>query len=386
MARHIGIYGAGQLGLYLCRAARQLGLETTVVTPDATAPACAAADHVLVGPLGDLDLARRLVAGVDVVTFEIESVPAPVLRYLDAAGSRGEVEVAPGAGVLLRLQNKAAQKSWMVEHDLPTAEFEVLDAGAADGARLAARFGLPFVQKMQQGGYDGRGVQVIRDAADLANLWPEPSLVERYVPEAQELAVLVARGRDGTVRTYAPAGLEFNAELNVLETVVAPARIRNATAGRARRIARRAIEALDGVGLFAVEMFLTEDGELLINEISPRVHNAGHHTLEACPTSQFEQHLRAVAGLPLGEVTQREVAVMRNLLWSPELRRFGSMESFVERGGANEFALHWYGKREPKPWRKMGHLTCLGSEEETALRRSELFYRVVATPVRMEAA
>jgi 5-(carboxyamino)imidazole ribonucleotide synthase len=386
MGKHIGIYGGGQLGLYLCRAARKLGLETTVVTPDRTSPACAAADHVLEGSLGDLDLAARLVGSVDVITFEIEAVPAPVLEYLAAAEARGEIEVAPGARVLLRLQNKAGQKAWMRDHDLPTADFEVLDGGRPDGARLAARFGLPFVQKLQQGGYDGRGVQIIRDEADLAQLWTEPSLVEAFVPDVQEIAVLVARGRDGTVRTYAPVSLAFNAELNVLETVIAPARIRASTAGRARRIARRAIETLDGVGLFAVEMFLCEDGRLLINEISPRVHNAGHHTLEACTTSQFEQHLRAVAGLPLGKVTQRGVAVMRNLLWSPELERLRSMHGFVETGGGNEFALHWYGKRVPKPWRKMGHITCLGREENTALLRSELFYRVVATPVRMEAA
>jgi 5-(carboxyamino)imidazole ribonucleotide synthase len=198
--------------------------------------------------------------------------------------------------------------------------------------------------------------------------------------------VLVVRGRDGSLRSYAPVGLFFDPEHNILETVVAPARVAPDVAGRAEAIARRAIERLAGVGMFAVEMFLCPDGELLINEISPRVHNAGHHTMEACHASQYEQHLRAITGMPLGDVAQREPAVMRNLLWSPELERFRGMPGFVETGGSSEVALHWYGKRDPKPWRKMGHITCLGREAEMALRRTELLYRVLARPVLKEAA
>lgn len=372
MGKRVGIYGGGQLGLYLCRAAKVLGLKTTVVTPDPASPASHAADCVIEGSLGDLDIAARLVASVDVVTFEIEAVPAPVLEFLGDAEARGEIEVAPGAGVMLLLQNKARQKRWMLDHGLPTAQFEVLDGGHPDGERLASRYGLPFVQKLQRGGYDGRGVQVIRSQADFKLLWTDPSLVETYLPAVQELAVLVARGRDGEVRTYAPAGLMFNADLNVLETVIAPARISKATANRARRIARRAIESLGGVGMFAVEMFLCEDGRLMINEISPRVHNAGHHTLESCPTSQFEQHLRAIAALPLGKVTQRGFAVMRNLLWTPAMQRMERFGSVAITGHQKRTALHWYGKREARPWRKMGHITCLDREFNSAAHRSEM--------------
>ncbi len=385
MGKHIGIYGGGQLGLYLCQAARRLGLRTTVVTPDLASPACAAADHVLQGDFADLDVAARLVRQVDVVTFELEAIPAVTLRFLAEAEVRGETEVAPGTATLALLQNKALQKRWLVEQGLPTATFEVHE-GPADGRAVAARLGLPFVQKLQHGGYDGRGVQVIRSAADLACLWPEPSLCETFLPDVAELAVLVARGRDGSLRSYAPVGLSFDPQHNILETVVSPAPIAADVAERAEAIARRAIDRLEGIGLFAVEMFLRPDGELLINEISPRVHNAGHHTMEACATSQFEQHLRAIAGLPLGDVEQREPAVMRNLLWSEELERFRNMHGFVENGGGSEVALHWYGKRDPKPWRKMGHITCLGREAETALRRSEMLYRVLARPVYREAA
>ena len=385
MATHVGIYGGGQLGLYLCRAAQRLGLETTVVSPHRDCPAAVAADHLLVGAFDDLGLAARLVERVDVVTFELEAIPQATLRFLAEAEARSEIEIAPGSETLGLLQDKARQKAWMVENGLPTAAFESHD-GPVDGHGVAARLGLPFVQKLQRGGYDGRGVQVIRSERDLARLWPEPSLCETFVPEVAELAVLVARGRDGSLCSYAPVGLFFDPEHNILETVVAPARVAPEVAEQAGTIARHAIERLEGVGLFAVEMFLRPDGELLINEISPRVHNAGHHTMEACHTSQYEQHLRAITGMSLGDVEQREPAAMRNLLWSPDLERFRGMPGFVENGGGSEVALHWYGKSDPKPWRKMGHITCLGSEAETALRRTELLYRALSRPVLKEAA
>jgi 5-(carboxyamino)imidazole ribonucleotide synthase len=385
MAVHVGIYGGGQLGLYLCRAARRLGLETTVVSPEPDCPAASAADHLLTGAFDDLELAARLVDRVDVVTFELEAIPQATLGFLAAAEARNEVEVAPGAATLGLLQDKARQKAWMVEQGLPTAAFETHD-GPVDGRGVAGRLGLPFVQKLQRGGYDGRGVQVIRTERDLASLWPEPSLCETFLPDVAELAVLVARGRDGALCSYAPVGLFFDPEHNILETVVAPARVAPEVAQRAEEIARRAIELLEGVGVFAVEMFLRPDGELLINEISPRVHNAGHHTMEACRTSQFEQHLRAITGMPLGDVEQLEPAVMRNLLWSPQLERFRDMPVFVETGGGPDVALHWYGKRDPKPWRKMGHITCLGHEAEAALWRTEMLYKVLANPVHQQAA
>lgn len=385
MTTHVGIYGGGQLGHYLCRAARRLGLETTVISPETECPAASVADHLLVGAFDDLELAARLVQQVDVVTFELEAIPQATLRFLARAEARGEVRVAPGTATLELLQDKAKQKAWMAAQGLPTAGFETHD-GPVDGHGVAARLGLPFVQKLQRGGYDGRGVQVIRSEQELAGLWPEPSICETFLPDVAELAVLVARGRDGSLRSYAPVGLFFDPEHNILETVVAPARIGQEVAEEAGSIARRAIERLEGVGLFAVEMFLRPDGELLINEISPRVHNAGHHTMEACVTSQYEQHLRAITGLPLEDTAQREPAVMRNLLWSPQLERFRGMPGFVESGGGSEVALHWYGKREPKPWRKMGHITCLGAEADTALRRAEMLYRVLAHPVLQEAA
>lgn len=354
MGTRIGIYGGGQLGLYLCRAARDLGLFTTVVTPDPESPACAVADRVLSGALDDLALAARLVAEVDVVTFEIEAIPAPVLDYLEQAEARRQVLVAPRPATLRLLQNKARQKAWLAAHGMPSAPFRTCAGGLDEACKAARGLGLPVVQKLQHGGYDGRGVQVLRSAADLARLWPEPSLVESYLPGVRELAVLVARARDGSLRSYAPVSLQFNAGQNVLETVIAPAAVAPETVARAATLATRAIDRLGSPGLFAVELFLRVDGTLLVNEISPRVHNAGHHTLEACPTSQFEQHLRAVVGLPLGETQPTRQAVMHNLLWTPELERTGAPSAH----GDGEF-VHWYGKREPRPWRKMGHVTRL---------------------------
>jgi 5-(carboxyamino)imidazole ribonucleotide synthase len=244
----------------------------------------------------------------------------------------------------------------------------VLDGDAPDAAALIARFGLPLVQKSAFGGYDGRGVQIIRTEGDLHRLWPGPSLVEAFVTHDQEIAVLTARGRDGAVVSYPPAGMRFNGQANVLETVTCPARLPAAVARQAVTLAENIVVALGGVGLFAVELFVTGSGPesaVLVNEISPRVHNAGHLTMEAFDTSQFAQHLRAVAGLPLGEVTQTRPAVMKNILYTPELDVPDAAGPISSEPSANVF-VHWYGKKGVKPLRKIGHITALAADEQAA--------------------
>jgi 5-(carboxyamino)imidazole ribonucleotide synthase len=222
------------------------------------------------------------------------------------------------------------------------------------------------VQKAQLGGYDGRGVQIIRSKEELRNLWPIPSLVETYLPDTRELAVLVARGHDGSLSTYPAVSMTFDPAQNVLLEVTAPADVSSATARRAEAIATYATDRLGGVGLFAVEMFLTADETLYINEISPRVHNAGHHTIESCTTSQFAQHLRAIAGLPLGPVRQTAPAIMRNLLGVATVEHESPAAGPDPAESTANVFVHWYGKREARPGRKMGHVTCLQDEPAKA--------------------
>lgn len=366
MAKRIGIIGGGQLGLFLGRAARDLGLEAIIMAAEPDAPAAPWASRLIVGATDDVDAVRQLVELSDVITFEIETVSEDVLACLDEAESKGQVVVRPGVDVLRTIKNKAVQKTWMRDHALPTLPFEVLDDGSADWAALTAKLGPVLVQKAQQGGYDGRGVQRV-DAAD--QLWPVPSLVEPFLARRREIAIVIARGVDGETRCYEPVSMAFHPEQHILEEVHAPAEIPAAVADKAREIAVRTVAALDGIGIFSIEMFVTEDDDVLINEISPRVHNAGHYTLEACPTSQFEQHLRAVADLPLGPVQQKSAAVMRNLLAAPGAP-VGTQQAIAVTPAPGAW-LHWYGKREAKAWRKMGHLTCLQDSTAEAARLAQ---------------
>jgi 5-(carboxyamino)imidazole ribonucleotide synthase len=368
----IGIMGGGQLGLYLCQAAKELGLTTVVLNPEADCSAAAVADSLLVGGLDDVSAADRLAADVDLVTFEIESVAPAVLEHLaNLARDRG-LRVYPDPQIMLTLQNKVLQKEWLRRHGFPSSDHVVLHGGVPDTAALVARFGLPFVQKAAFGGYDGRGVQIIRTEADLAGLWTGPSLIEAFVAHDQEIAVLTARGADGAVVSYPPAGLRFNVGANVLETVVCPATLPEAVARRATDLAERIVAALDGVGLFAAEMFVTGEDEVLVNEISPRVHNAGHLTIEGFETSQFAQHLRAVAGLPLGSVAQVRPAAMRNILYTADLDLPTGPAHVVPGTGsesgdrASSVFVHWYGKKGAKALRKVGHITALAVDGDAA--------------------
>jgi len=358
MSLTIGIIGAGQLGRYLCEAARALGLRTLVMTEDPLAPAAGLADGVVNGALDDLDAARQLVALADVVTFEIESVGLAVLEYLTEAAAAGEIAVRPGAEILITLRNKATQKQWLVDQGLPTAPFRVFDGpDALLAAEQRGELTYPFVQKAQVGGYDGRGVHILHGREDLADLLPGPCMVEAFVEHVGELAVLVARGVSGETCCYEPVALRFEPEQHVLDAALTPADLPAELLERCRVLGAQTVARMGGVGVFAFELFLTPDGNLLINEISPRVHNSGHLTLEACETSQFEQHIRAVAGLPLGPVTLRSPAVMRNLLWRAGPGPAAPLPQQVPGSSAR---VYWYDKAEGRPWRKMGHLTALG--------------------------
>ena len=362
----LGIYGAGQLGAYLCAAARSLGLHTTVFAASPNDTAVSLADDAVVAREPKANAIAEFIAKSDVITFEMENVPVAVIRMLRSAAERGGVSVAPSIAALTLLQNKHSQKQWLTENDFPTAEFIDCPHGITTG-EIATRLGLPFIQKSYRGGYDGKGVQLFERLDDDESLWTGAAIAEQYIVEKRELAVLVARSVSAESVVYPVVEMNFDGDGHVLRHALAPAPLGADLTERAQHLARNVVEQLDGVGLYAVEMFLTDSGELLINEIAPRVHNSGHLTLEANDTSQYEQHLRAILDLPLGSTEQIRPAAMVNLLQGDYRTPSAAIAPSVMDVQPDTF-LYWYGKEGGARLRKMGHVTCLGDNLDAALR------------------
>jgi 5-(carboxyamino)imidazole ribonucleotide synthase len=372
-AARVGIIGGGQLGMLLCRAARRLGVQTTVLTDDAFGPAVHAADHVLVAPLDDPRALSELRERSDAITFEIEAVPDAALERLRAASASQPLAVRPGVAILARLKDKGLQKSWLAAAGLPTLPCVVTDGETTADDLLGSAIRAPLVQKARRGGYDGRGVQVLRDPAELARLWPVPSVIEPAVEGAIEVAVVVARSAAGELRAFPPVTMLFDPGLNAVSTVTSPGALAPEVTQACHEVACAAVSALGAAGVFAVELFVTAEGALYINEISPRVHNSGHLTMEAFVHDQFEQHVRAISGRPLAPVVPRApAAVMLNLLYHPGMAAAHTgLPYTMELEGAPQAVVHWYGKREARPGRKMGHITALGDSPAEALQRAK---------------
>jgi len=360
----VGIIGGGQLARMMVTAAKRLGCACVVLDPTPASPAGQVARHQIVGNYHDADKLRELAAASDVLTYDLENVDTGTLLELVNEGS----VIHPAPAMLAIVQDKLTQKQFFQQHGIPTADFvEARDITP----ETFAEFGYPLVQKARRGGYDGRGVAVMRDAEGFARNLPVPSLLERFVPAAKEIAVLVARGIDGDCRCYPVAEMWFRGEENVLDLLLAPADIDPAIAQTAQDIALRTVRALEGVGVFGVEMFLTEDGEVLVNEVAPRTHNSGHHTIEACVTDQFEQHIRAVLGLPLGSTEQLRPAAMINLLGAPGYKGRGIINGMAAALAIPGVCLHLYGKAITGPHRKMGHVTVLDNDLQSARAKAE---------------
>ena len=362
---HIGIIGGGQLGRMMTMAARRMGCAVSVIDPTPDSPAGVLADQQIVAAFDDKQAMRTLVENCDVTTFEIESIDVSDLINLEKQGHA----IYPSPRLLALLQDKLLQKKKLEEANLPTAAF--IDAGDLSQETFA-KFGYPLVQKARKGGYDGRGVAILKSAEDFDKHLPVPSYIEQFIPAEKELSVLVARGRKGEMSCYPVVQMTVDAEHNVLDSLSAPAEISDEIAKQAVDIATRAVEVLDGVGVFGVELFLGKAGEILINEIAPRTHNSGHHTIEACVTDQFEQHLRAVMGLPLGSVRQLSPAVMVNLLGAAGAQGAVKVGGFREALAIEGVSVHLYGKQEVKPFRKMGHVTILDETLEKAEKKAQI--------------
>ncbi|MGB0511520.1 MAG: 5-(carboxyamino)imidazole ribonucleotide synthase, partial [Flavobacteriales bacterium] len=312
---------------------------------------------------GDLNDAEAVIAWgrtLDVVTVEIENVSIEGLTALKAMG----VQVLPDPSHLALIRDKGTQKEFYASHGIPTSDFALVEDGRAE---VLSR-GLPVVQKLRTGGYDGRGVQVIRTEADATDAFDAPSVLEDAVDIDKELSVIVARSTAGEVKTYPVVESVFN-ELNLVDYLVAPARISEAVADEARRVALSVVEAMDFVGLLAIELFLDTEGRILVNEAAPRAHNSGHHTIEACGTSQFEQHLRAILGLPLGDTSQWTAAAMLNLIGAPDASGAPVYPGFGTALAEPGLHPHIYGKAAVRPGRKMGHVTLLAETADAAEQR-----------------
>ncbi|MBB1073224.1 5-(carboxyamino)imidazole ribonucleotide synthase [Rhodoferax sp. 4810] len=360
----IGIIGGGQLGRMLVRAAKQLGCTCVVLDPTPNSPAAQVAGQQIVAHCHDATALRQLAEMCDLTTFDLENIDSAILRQLSDEGC----PIFPSPDVLAVIQDKLRQKELLAAAGIPTAEFVALDQ--PDAARCA-EFGYPLVQKARVGGYDGHGVVVMHTAADFAKHLPVPALIERFIKADKELAVMVARGRCGETRCYPVVEMQMHRATNMLDLLLAPARVTDAIAAAATQLAVRTVEALDGVGVFGIELFLTHDGQLLVNEVAPRTHNSGHYTIEACFTDQFEQHLRAITGLPLGATDLLMPAAMINLLGAADHSGRPVVNGLRAALALPGVAVHLYGKADTRPGRKMGHVTVLHPDLEQARQLAE---------------
>ncbi len=346
----IGVLGGGQLGRMLHQSAINLNINLQMMDADPNAPCASLIQDFTVGDLEDYDAVYAFGKQCDIVTIEIEKVNTDALKKLESEG----VKVYPQPDVISMIQDKRVQKTFYKENGIPTADF-ILTESREDLNKLVDR--LPAVHKIGKGGYDGRGVQVLRSAEDIVKGFEAPALLESFVPFKKELAVIVARTPSGEITTFPPVEMVFHPEHNLVEYLLSPALLSPEIEQKAQQIATNIIEKLKMTGILAVEMFLTKENEILVNEIAPRPHNSGHQSIEGNFTSQYDQMLRAILDLPLGNCETKISSAMVNVLGEDGFTgdaRYEGMEEVLKIKGVH---VHLYGKKVTKPFRKMGHVT-----------------------------
>ena len=364
----LGILGGGQLGKMLLAETRKFDIQTYVFDPSMDAPCQFGATHFFIGDLMDFDTVYEFGQKVDLLTIEIENINLDALDKLEAEG----LKVYPSPKTLRLIQNKGVQKDFYVENQIPTAAFKRFPS--INGLRTEMENGMieiPFVWKCAQFGYDGNGVKVVRSMSDIENLPNVECIAEQMVPFKNELAVIVVRSASGEVKTYPVVEMEFHPEANQVEYVLCPARIDYTVAKKANKIALQVSNAYNHVGLLAVEMFQTHDEGILVNEVAPRPHNSGHYSIEASYTSQFENHLRAILGLPLGNTNSKVAAIMVNLVGADGFYGNVIYENIEKIMAIDGVTPHIYGKKETRPFRKMGHVTIVNEDIKEARKIAE---------------
>ncbi len=365
----LGILGGGQLGKMILYETRKWDVQTKVMDPSSEAPCKIACNEFVQGDLMDAPFVEKFGEDVDILTIEIENVSVPALEKLEEKGTT----VYPQSHVLKTIQNKARQKLFYRDHGIPTSEFTRF-AYTSEIPESISNGGLsfPFVWKSAQFGYDGQGVKIVRTEEDLKELPNVECIAEALVNFKNELAVIVARSATGETKTYPVVEMEFHPEANQVEYVLCPARIDAQVAQRAQEVALQVSEALEHVGLLAVELFQTQEDEILVNEVAPRPHNSGHYSIEASYTNQFEQHLRCILGLPLGKTESKVAGVMVNLVGAEGYTGDVVYENLAEILGMEGVTPHIYGKKQTRPFRKMGHVTIIDENMEKARAVAQL--------------
>lgn len=360
----LGILGGGQLGRMFIQDAINFHVNVYILEQGLNSPASASAYHFTDGDIKDYETVYNFGKDKDVITIEIENVNIEALKKLESEG----VKVFPQPHIVEMIQDKGAQKEFYSTHNIPTAPYYLINNRNEISSYITE---LPFAQKLRKGGYDGKGVTILKDEGDIQNGFDAPSLLETFVDFEKELSVIVARNEKGEIRSFPIAEQEFNPEANLVEFLFTPADVSTEVEQKAQTIAEDLVKKLDFVGLLAVELFLTKKGDLLVNEIAPRPHNSGHHTIEGNMTSQFEQHMRAILNLPLGSTEVIIPAVMINVLGEKGYTgkvKYEGMEEILAMPGVTP---HIYGKSDTKPFRKMGHITVINKDINKAKRMAK---------------
>lgn len=361
----LGILGGGQLGRMIIQEAINYNVTTLVLDPDADAPCKHICNHFTTGSISDYESVYNFGKKADIITIEIEKVNIEALEQLEKEGKL----VFPQARVIRLIQDKGIQKQFFKENDIPTAPFQLV---SNKRELVNPNFPFPYMLKQRKDGYDGKGVMKINNIADIDNAFESPSLIEELVDFEKEVAIIVARNSNGEMKTFPMVEMEFNAEANLVEFLISPSTYPDDLQHKAEEIAKNVALALNITGILAVEMFITKNGDILVNELAPRPHNSGHQTIEGNFVSQFEQHLRAIYNLPLGDTRSRSNAVMINLLGEKGHEGVAVYEGLEKIMAIEGVYVHLYGKKYTKPFRKMGHVTIVDQNREQAIEKANL--------------
>ena len=365
--KRIGVLGGGQLGRMMYEAIIKWDLDIHFMDQSLDFPVAKIAPNFTLGDFSNYDDVMAFGADKDILTIEIEAVNLEALKALEKQGKT----VHPSPNALKIINDKGLQKMFYESNQIPSSPFSLFKN--KEEILLALREGeikFPFVQKSRTGGYDGKGVTVIRSEKDIANMFDTPSLVEDMVNINKEIGIIASRNERGEIQCYDPVEMVFDEKANLVDFLFAPAAISREEAAEAERLATLLIEKFNICGLLAVELFIDDQNNILVNEVAPRTHNSGHHSIEACVTSQFEQHVRAVLNMPLGSTSLICPAVMVNLLGSPDFTGKVNYEGMEACLGQENVHLHLYGKTETKPFRKMGHATAMDKDLEKAKEKA----------------
>jgi len=366
----LGILGGGQLGRMLIQQAINYNVTTLVLDPDPDAPCKHISNYFENGSITDFDTVYNFGKKADIITIEIEKVNIDALEQLEKEGKK----VFPQSRVIRLIQDKGVQKQFFKENDIPTSPFQIVNT-KEDMENSSIPF--PYILKLRKDGYDGKGVMKINNATDLENAFDAPCIIEKLVDFEKEVAVIVARNSNGDMKTFPMVEMEFNPEANLVEFLISPSTFGESLQQKAENIAKNIASAMNITGILAVEMFVCKDGELLVNEVAPRPHNSGHQTIEGNYVSQFEQHLRSIYNLPLGDTSSITNAIMINLLGEKGFEGVARYENLEKILAIDGIYVHLYGKKYTKPFRKMGHVTIVDIDREKAIEKARFVQKTL---------